>query len=145
MKCIHYSDGYKYQLRSPYSITLPSLADSERTHAATPWLELHVDGTMNFIPGYAWDGASGPTYDSGSSMRSSLIHDGGYQLIRLGLLNAKFRKTLDEIFLQLCKEDGMWNIRAQLWYQAVRIFAASAAKPSSEPQDKTAGCECSCL
>lgn len=142
LRCIQYSDGYRYQLRAAYAIRLPELADPSRAPIVTEWLELDPDGTMRFRPGYAWDGASGPTFDSKSSMRGSLVHDGGYQLVRLGLLPASFRAALDLIFRRICREDGMWAPRAWAWYHAVRIFAKPATDPSSEAPVQRAGCGC---
>jgi hypothetical protein len=142
MTCIRFARGYKYQLRAGHSAVLPELADPQRKPINTGWLELDPDGTLRVFAGYAWDGASGPTYDSRSSMRPSLYHDIGYQLIRLGLLPHSMRAAIDSMFRRVCKEDGMWSIRAQLWYQAVRIFADPATDPAAESPDETAGCGC---
>jgi hypothetical protein len=135
VKCIHFADGYKYQLRAPYVTRLEIRPEHG---AGTDWLTLETDGTLTIRAGYAWDGASGPTFDSKSSMRASLVHDALYQLMRLGLLNISFRPAVDAIFRRMCKEDGMWSPRAQLWYLAVRIFASPAADPASESPDKHA-------
>lgn len=138
MTCIRYRQGLKYQLRAPYVHKTPL----RPAHGAgTDWLTLDVDGTLTIRAGYAWDGASGPTYDSKSSMRGSLVHDGLYQLIRLGLLDEKHRAEADELFHAICREDGMFGPRAWLWYHAVRIFAKPAAT-SAESPDETAGCGC---
>lgn len=139
MTCIHYADGYKYQLRAPYVIQL----EIKPAHGAgTDWLTLDTDGTLTIRAGYAWDGASGPTWDSKSSMRGSLVHDALYQLMRLGLLDIRYRDEADAIFRRICKEDGMWSPRAALWYHAVRIFAKPAATANESP-DECAGCGCS--
>ena len=140
--CIQFKRGYKYQLQAGCAIRLPELADPTRGPIITYWIELDPDGTMRFRPGYAWDGASGPTYDSKSSMRPSLPHDGGYQLIRMGLLPMSCRPKLDAAFHRMCKEDRMLPPRAWLWFHLVRIFAESAAKPGTERPVETAGCGC---
>lgn len=140
--CIHYSAGYKYQLRAAHACLIPELVDLLRPLIVTPWIELDPDGWMRFRAGYAWDGASGPTYDSKSSMRASLYHDGGYQLTRLGLLDHALRATLDSVFRRICKDDGMWSPRAQIWYMAVRIFADPATDPAAESPDECAGRGC---
>ena len=36
---------------------------------------LTTEGLLIIRPGYAWDGPSGPTFDTPSFMRGSLIHD----------------------------------------------------------------------
>jgi hypothetical protein len=141
-RCIQYAEGYKYQLRACYAVRLPELADPARAVIATEWLELLPDGTLRILAGYAWDGASGPTYDSKSSMRPSLVHDALYQLIRHGLLPQVLRGVADRIFHRLCKEDGMWRARAWAWYHLVRIFAKPATDPAAESPDVSAGCGC---
>lgn len=140
MTCIRYREGsYKYQLRAPY-VHKTGITPDQRIE--TEWLTLDVDGTLTIRAGYAWDGASGPTYDSKSSMRASLVHDAIFQLCRLRLLDAdKWRKTADEMFHAICVQDGMLAPRAWLWYHAVRIFAKPAAT-SAESPDETAGCGC---
>jgi hypothetical protein len=138
VNCIRYADGYKYQLRAAYASVFPELADQDRQSIVTDWIELDPDGTMRIFAGYAWDGASGPTYDSKSSMRPSLGHDASYQLIRMGLLDPKWREAADRAFRRQCGEDGKWSIRAQLWYQAVRLFAKPATDPASQSPDQCA-------
>jgi hypothetical protein len=139
MTCIHYREGsYKYQLRAPYVIKL----EIRPAHGAgTDWLTLETDGTLTIRSGYAWDGASGPTWDSKSSMRASLVHDALYQLCRLKLLDLRYRDEADAIFRRICSEDGMFGPRAWLWYHAVRIFAKPAATAKESP-DECAGCGC---
>ena len=140
--CIQYKRGYKYQLQAGHAQRLPELYDPTRAPIVTDWLELDPDGTMRHRPGYAWDGASGPTYDSKSSMRASLYHDGGYQLIRMGLLPPEMREPLDLMFHRICREDKMWKARAWAWFHLVRTFAAGAAEPGSERPAESAGCGC---
>ena len=140
--CIVYARGYKYQLRAAHAVLIPELVDLLRPVIVTPWIELSPDGWLRFRAGYAWDGASGPTYDSKSSMRASLYHDGGYQLIRLGLLDHALRATLDKIFRRICIEDRMWSARAEIWYHLVRIFADPATDHAAESPDERAGSGC---
>jgi hypothetical protein len=138
-QCIRFARGYKYQLRAPYATQIELRPE---VGAGTEWVTLDTDGGLTIRAGYAWDGASGPTYDSKSSMRASLVHDSLYALLRLGLLPAKHRADADAIFHRMCVEDGMLAPRAWLWYHAVRIFASPAADPASESPDETAGCGC---
>jgi Protein of unknown function (DUF1353) len=141
--CIRYAAGYKYQLRAAYATVLPELADPTRIPIVTDWIELDPDGTLRIRPGYAWDGASGPTYDSKSSMRASLVHDALYQLMRMDLLDrAAHRAPADWIFRRICKEDGMWSPRQWAWYHLVRIFADPAADPANLSPDKFAPSAC---
>ncbi len=84
---------------------------------------------------YAWDGPSGPTIDTRDFMRGSLVHDALYQLMRLSTLDYKvYRKRADEILKEICLEDGMCSFRAWYIYQALHLFAESAARPREEPE-----------
>lgn len=139
---IHYRAGYKYQLRGGYSVRVVELADPAREPIMTDWIELWPDGTMAISPGYAWDGASGPTYDSKDSMRASLIHDALYQLMRMGLVSRHLRRVADDVFYRVCLEDGMMTVRAWGWYQMVRIFADPATDPALETPDQCAPSDC---
>ena len=141
MTCIRYREGLKYQLRAAHAVCLPELRGAVPEPVSTEWLELDPDGTLRIRAGYAWDGASGPTYDSKSSMRASLYHDALYQAERLGLVSIEWRAAIDSMFRRVCLEDGMLAPRAWLWYHAVRIFAKPAAT-SQESPDETAGCGC---
>ena len=143
MTCIEYRRGYKYQLQVAHAVLLLELADPSRAPIRTDWLELDPDGTLRIRAGYAWDGASGPTYDSPSSMRPSLYHDAVYQLIRLGLLAPSMRAAADAMFHRVCREDGMFKPRAWAWFHLVRIFAEPATDPASESRLESAGSGCS--
>jgi hypothetical protein len=127
---IKYSDGYKYQLREDYSVLIPHAPEST---VSTEYLTLTDLGMLTVRKGYAWDGPSGPTFDSKSSLRASLVHDALYQFIRLGLLpEDPWRLWADELLRELCITDGMNHLRADLWYHMVRDFAGAAAHPSAE-------------
>jgi hypothetical protein len=98
------------------------------------WVRLNRQGELTLKTAYAWDGPSGPAIDSKNFMRGSLVHDALYQLMRLKLLPQGFRKQADEILWMICLEDGMSKVRADYVYQAVRAFAAPAAKPPKKPK-----------
>jgi hypothetical protein len=78
--------------------------------------------------GYAWDGASGPTYDSKSSMRASLVHDALYQLMGEYPELLAWRLYADDLLYKICQQDGMWPFRAYLWKKAVNWFGEDAAE-----------------
>lgn len=103
---------------------------------ATAYGMLTPNGTAVIYKGYAWDGASGPTIDTKSSMVASLVHDFLYQLIREGYLQKSDRKPADLTLYDLLIEHGMWKWRAKMWYQGVRKGAWWAATPTDKPQDK---------
>lgn len=124
MTSIAYRSGYKYQLADDYHfyVGIPPLSRL----CATEYLALNRDGHLSIRRGYAWDGPSGPTVDTKTFMRGSLVHDALYQLIRLGLVDEDHRKAADDLLYQICRADGMWWPRAQWVYYGVRWFAGGA-------------------
>jgi hypothetical protein len=123
-KKIYYKAGYKYQLYKTYFTETRIRPES---CIETTWITLNEKGNLTIREGYAWDGPSGPTFDTLDSMRASLEHDAKYQLFRLGLLHPNWRATADEEFREVCLEDGMMHLRADAWYVMVREFAEKAA------------------
>lgn len=93
----------------------------------TDFIVLNNDGLLTIQKGYSWDGASGPTIDTDSFMRGSLVHDSLYQLMRDGKVDRKHRQYADELLRDICIEDGMYRWRAAYVYWSVRLFAGSAA------------------
>jgi len=132
---IKYKKGYKYQLVETYSHNI-GICPSD--FLRTEYLQIDPDGYLTIKKGYAWDGASGPTVDTKSSMRGSLVHDALYQMIRLGLLDKSYREKADLFLYEICREDGMLWIRANVWEKFVRFFAGGASRPSAEPQIEVA-------
>lgn len=125
---IKYTSGYKYQSAEDYSLqTTVTGYDID-----TGFIRLTHDGILTIKKGYAWDGASGCTIDTKSSMRGAEVHDAFYQLMRLDLIGQHNRIVADAYLRDICIEDGMWRWRAWLWYQAVRKFALSCANAESE-------------
>ena len=133
---IHYTDGYKYQLAADY---FHRLKFKPGVTVQTDYATLYEDGRMVIRKGYAWDGPSGPTYDTKSAMRGALVHDVLYQLMRLELLPGMWRPESDMELYYIVREDGMWWWRAKLWLKAVKQFAGFAADPSNKKKIKTAG------
>jgi hypothetical protein len=89
-------------------------------------------GGLTIEKSYAWDGPSGPTFDTSTLMRGSLVHDCLYQLLRETDFGApethgERRKQADQILYQICIEDGMWKWRAKWILAAVRKAGNAAA------------------
>lgn len=99
------------------------------------FVHLSAKGTLTIKSGYAWDGASGPTLDTPSTMFASLVHDALYQLMREGVLDQGFRLLADEILgrIMLDSYRGKWTrwhaCRVHVWVWAVKKLAAYAAEP----------------
>ena len=126
MKQIHYRKGYKYQLACDY---IDNIQIFPGKSIATDWISLGKTGRLVILKGYAWDGPSGPTIDTASFMRGSLVHDALYALMRMGLLSGGHRQAVDRQLKADCTEDGMWGLRVKWVYRGVRVGAASAALP----------------
>lgn len=98
----------------------------------TRYVLVDADGTLTILPGFPWDGASGPTWDTPSSVRGSCVHDAMYFLERKGLIDVSWRAEADRLIRAICIEDGMWEWRAEIWYKVLRTFAAGAAKADAK-------------
>jgi hypothetical protein len=136
----NYKGGYKYQLTKKYTCELQApftnLAESD-------WINIHPNtmlllatgssgrATLTIKKGYAWDGPSGPTYDTDSFMEGSLVHDALYQLMRNNKIPPTGRKHADRLLYKLCRKDGMSWFRAKYIYHAVRLFGATNAQPKT--------------
>ena len=130
MKCIAYNDGYKYQLKETYMLAIDI---KPATPIDTKYIKLDIAGTITIMEGYAWDGPSGPTIDTLTFMRGSLVHDALYQLMREGDLDHNgYREAADRLLQKICKEDGMWSLWAWWVYHGVRLFADPTADPASK-------------
>ena len=122
--------SWKYLLGSEVALTLPAKLFGKTHSYHSPYLVVAAP-RLRILPGYAWDGASGPTVDTEATMRPALVHDALYQLMRLGILPPGSRKEADKLFRRLLKEDGMTFFRRWYFYRAVRWFGASSARPSA--------------
>jgi len=147
MRKVYYTSGYKYQLKRKYRYRT---ALRPKRDLVVDFLMLQTDGWLVYDKGYAWDGPSGEiqippflpawlpsirldiTKDGKKSMRSSLIHDGLYQLMRYSLLDIKHRKYADQLLKDICMEDGMSIFMATQWRNAVSNFAEDSALPKSK-------------
>jgi len=124
-----YTKGCKYQLFETMEVFIPDLISYDNIVCDFIWLK---KGRLTLLKGFAWDGASGPTIDTKSSMRASAIHDALYKLIRQGYLPAKTKNLADVILRYVCIQDGMWEWRAGAWFLAVGKFADTAADPKNK-------------
>ena len=132
--CYRKLKKYKYQLVQGYRVTI---AVTGKT-IDTGYIALSPNGELTIRDRYAWDGPSGPTIDTRSFMRGSLVHDALYQLMRMGKLKHKdHRAYADDLLKQMCMEDGMWKIRTGWVHWGVKKFGEKFAKPSPEAEDGT--------
>jgi hypothetical protein len=130
-RCLYFCKGYKYQTRKDYHIKLDIVPFEA---ISLPFVSMTIDGSTIIKSGYAWDGPSGPTWDTLNAMIGSLVHDVIYQLIRLGLIEPNYKDYADKMIHDICVEDGMNKIRAWYWLKGLKIFGGNAVKPSGEPK-----------
>ncbi|MAG33921.1 MAG: hypothetical protein CL908_23825 [Deltaproteobacteria bacterium] len=139
---IRYRSDYKYQLASKYelatSIIPPGTIESD-------FIDLSPSGKRVVKKGYAWDGPSGLVIDTKENLRASLVHDAFYQLIRRDFLKSRtFRKAADKLFRDLCKEDGVSSVRANIYYRVLRRFGKPAVGSTSARCRSRARASCRC-
>ena len=128
--CFRKLNRYKYQLMKNYHIEIEV---RPATPVETPYLSLSGAGQLIVKKGYAWDGPSGPTIDTFTFMRGSLVHDALYQLMRLALLDhADSREYADRLLRKMSIQDGMWRFRAWYVYTALRWFGRKSALPTGD-------------
>lgn len=128
--CIYYRAGYEYQLARDYTVYVGGEIRPAADIAAG-FLALTRDGWLSMRCGYAWDGPSGPTLDTATGMRGSLVHDALYQLIRGQHLGRAMRAPADRVFYRILREDEMLWLRARYWYRGVRLGGGPSADPAN--------------
>ena len=126
--------GYKYATKIPRVCTVVGLPDFKHEFFRCG------GGILTVLPHYAWDGPSGPTFDTPTYMRASLFHDALCQAVGEGLLDKKYREYADELLRTHMLEDQAeyaeqmtgwkraiylrWGrFRADGYYKAVRAYS----------------------
>lgn len=124
-----YTKGLKIQLIENHVVQTPIYPDED----IDIWdIGLTKGGLLTLRKGFASDGASGPTFNTKSSMAPSVEHDAFYKLMRKGLLGLSWRPAVDKFLykrlIQKTKtKPGMLKCRAKLWLRSVRRWAGYAA------------------
>ena len=122
--------GYKYEVMEEY--TLPVMLPSSLA-VPEPYVCIK-NGYLIIKKYYAWDGPSGPSFDTKTFMRGSLVHDALYQLMREETLSKDYKDYADNLLRTICLEDGMSPFRAWYVYQAVHIFGQGSLKLEKKPR-----------
>ncbi len=135
--------GWKYELLEEMEcyVNIEPLRATENEYIRLARrIAVDVRIVLIIYPRYAWDGPSGPTFDTPTNMRASLFHDALCQLIGEGLLDKKYRKYADELLRTHMMEDQaeaaekmkpwkraiyLWwgRFRANGYYMAVRAYS----------------------
>ena len=131
---IQYKKGYKYQLVEDYYTQVDIIG----YEVMTDFIFLSLTGMLNITAFYAWDGPSGPTFDTKNFMEGSLVHDVLYQLLRMGLIPQSYRKYADQRLKEDCIRDGMSKFRAWYVHAGVSFGAKAAANPKNKRKIYTA-------
>jgi len=137
---ISYTEGYKYQLTERHKFNLgcrindnlypPDSRDANGFWfwKISPFLSVYPSGGVVQEIGYAWDGCSGPAIDDETNQVPGLEHDGGYQILRSGLLPVKpWRSRMDKRFKVGLKKRGMNFVRAWYYHLGIRLGGQDAA------------------
>lgn len=133
---IRYRSGYKYQLVEEYSVDVAVIPEQD---IVSDYIDLDTGGRLVIKKGYAWDGPSGPSFDTKNFMRGSLVHDALYQLMRNEQVSKdRWRDKADRELQRICREDGMSRIRAWWVYRALKKWGDPAASPESKKKVKEA-------
>lgn len=117
--------NYKYRLAKTFVVQTP-IKNKGFKHEL---FVLKDNGSLIINFGYLWDGVSGPTWDTETTMIAGLIHDAFYQAIRLGLINLTVKDMVDLFFHTTMLKEGVWITRAWFFYQAVKKFGKSSCIP----------------
>ena len=126
---IKYSKGYKYQLEEYVSFDTPIAIGYE---ISTKYFRVYPNGKLEIYRGYAWDGASGPTIDTDSSMTPSMVHDVFCQCMRDRSISYDlWQDAINDFFREQCLERGMCKIRANIWHAGVEF--GDAGNPIQGP------------
>jgi len=132
---VTYQKAWRYTLGKPYSLNFgvkygKTLHMGEAQAAASTSFYTLSSDELKAGSGYAWDGASGPVFQTKNSVEATLVHDIMYQAMAADLVPATRpnRKIADKIFLLILKKNGMGFLRRRLWYAAVRLFGANQSR-----------------
>ena len=118
---------YKYKLSETFTIQT-SIKNNSFKHK---FFTLKDSGILVINKGYLWDGVSGPTWDTKSTMIPGLVHDAFYQAIRLELLPLLFKEEVDTVFYELMIYHKVWKTRACYFYKAVKEFGHNSCVPGN--------------
>ena len=123
------SEKYKYELACPVKVHLPRFVGCA---FRSKFFKMDNKGNLEVLPGYAWDGPSGPTIDRKENFLAGLVHDVLYQALRDRSLHPDQRNDSDKVLAELCIKGGMLKPWAwAVYYPAVRIFGASSARQNN--------------
>lgn len=119
---LYYKKDIKYQTAKEFVASIPTITKYVKKNIHTDFCSLTTTGRLTIFKRYGWDGPSGPTFDTDSSMAGSLVHDLLYHLIRLGHLPRDAKDEADNIMRAIMRQDGMWKFRSKYFLTGVDWF-----------------------
>jgi hypothetical protein len=129
MDTINYRCKYKFQLFETYCLKTDIIPPQ---YIENDFISLDCAGYLTIKKGYAWDGATGVLATPKSMMRSTLVHDALYQLIREKKLSHDFKTPSDVLLRDLSHQDGMLKIIAKIVFWAVQKYGNPHTDPAQD-------------
>jgi len=121
----YYKGNFKYTLADDESVSVDFFVPA--VDIITDFIEWKTTGLLLAKTGYAWDGASGPTWDDKTNLTPSLFHDVIAQLMRMQLVPKTLLPQANEMLREMCVTRGMWRIRAWYWIKGLKLTGGSFA------------------
>ena len=113
---IHYRNGYNYKLAKTYKIKVPIYEN-----ASSHLLDLR-GGVLTIKRDFSWDGITyGP--DLKTDMRAGLVHDALMLLLKEGKLSTKHSAKVNEVYRQICLQDGDGGFRSYAMFYLTQLFS----------------------
>ena len=132
---VKYQDGYKNFLYETYK---DKVAIYPGKRIKTDYGSLDEKGNVEIYRKFPWDGCSGPTIATKTTVRAGLLHDFLFRLMQDGLLSYLWKNQADKEFKIRLLEDGCNWLRAWYFYKGVQKFGSFAARPANRKKVKTA-------
>ena len=132
---VKYQDGYKNFLCESYK---DKVAIYPGKGIKTDYGSLDEKGNVEIYRKFVWDGCSGPTITTKTTIRGGLLHDFLYRLMKHGLLGSSWREQADKEFKIRLLEDRCNRFRAWYFHFSVVAFGVSSINPKNRKKVKTA-------
>jgi len=124
--------NYKYQVKDDFIIATDI---KPKSNILSDFINLDTDGILTIRKGYAWDGCSGPTWDTKSTMRAGCVHDAFFQLMRLNVLDRnQYFHPVNKLFYFMLRQDGVLWLRAEYYYKAVEKISWRYTMSKKDPE-----------
>lgn len=125
-----------YYIKSKYTISKSVHYQLRKIQPIAPirtrFYSLTMNGLLVVKAGYAYDGPSGPTIDTPSTMFCALVHDVMYEMFRKEQLSLDWRGEADEELSEIGKACGANPYRMEIWEWGVDKFAEKHALPENK-------------